>query len=200
MNLRDLGGIPVAGGVTRRGALYRSGAGIELPDGVRTVIDLRNDDERETWCVPGSLHLPLDVSEDGEFWGQWGTGPQFGTPLYWRPHLERHPGRTLRVLEAIADAPPGGVLFHCQGGRDRSGQIAMAVLAVLGASPGTIADEYSLSPLEPDGAAHLEGLGLTAAAVIADAVQALPAYETAKLRARLVQADRRELGWEIPDS
>jgi rhodanese-related sulfurtransferase len=188
VNLRDLGGIDVAGGVTRAGLLFRSGVPVEPPSPVRTVIDLRNEDERERWAVPGSLHLPLDAVEDEAFWAEWGSGPQFGTPLYWRPHLERHPDRTLRVLRAIAEAPPGAVLFHCQGGRDRSGQIAMAVLATLGATPDAVAADYALSPLEDEGAAHLESLGVTCERAIADAMRAVPRDEAvaAALRARLV--------------
>jgi hypothetical protein len=94
VNARDLGGIPTADGRrTRRGALVRSGALDSLePEGwaelerfgIRTVVDLRNDGE-----IKGDLHprpasvetlqIPLDVSEDREFWGRWESGPQFGT-------------------------------------------------------------------------------------------------------------------------
>jgi protein-tyrosine phosphatase len=49
------------------------------------------------------------------------------------------------VLRAIALAPPGGVVFHCEGGRDRAGQIAMLVLALAGVEPEAIAADYALS-------------------------------------------------------
>ena len=29
-----------------------------------------------------------------DFWSAWAGGPQFGSPLYYRPHLERFPERT----------------------------------------------------------------------------------------------------------
>jgi hypothetical protein len=118
--------------------------------GVRTIIDLRNDDE----IAPDAhrrprglttLRLPLDGVDDREFWDEWGTGPQFGTPLYYRPHLDRFPHLSARVVGAIADARPGGVLFHCSRGRDRTGLIAMLVLSLAGVGPGPIADDYAQS-------------------------------------------------------
>jgi protein-tyrosine phosphatase len=69
-------------------------------------------------------------------------GPQFGTPLYYGPFLERFPERIEQVLDAIEEAPPGGVLFHCVGGRDRTGMVAMAALAAAGVEPEAIADDY----------------------------------------------------------
>jgi hypothetical protein len=114
------------------------------------VIDLRNDDERGGDAAPRprsieTLHLPLDASEDREFWDVWEHGPQFGTPLYYGPHLERFPERSAAALSAIARAAPGGVAFHCGGGRDRAGQVAMLVLALAGVAPEEIAADYALS-------------------------------------------------------
>ncbi|MBK0296694.1 extracellular solute-binding protein, partial [Bacillus sp. S34] len=48
---------------------------------------------------------------------------------YYGPHLDELPERTGSVLQAIARAEPGGVLFHCAGGRDRTGIIALALLS-----------------------------------------------------------------------
>lgn len=138
-NVRDLGGLPTSDGrTTRRGAIVRAdaldaltAAGWKalLRHGVRTVVDLRNDDELRPDAAPRppaitSVHVPLDAGEDREFWDVWASGPQFGTPLYYRPHLERLPARSVAALRAIARAGPGGVAFHCVGGRDRSGQVA----------------------------------------------------------------------------
>jgi protein-tyrosine phosphatase len=159
-NVRDLGGLPAAGGrVTRWGAVVRADAldGLTATGwtalcahGVRTVIDLRNDDERGPDAAPRppavtTVHLPLDASQDREFWKLWATGPQFGTPLYYRAHLDRFPERSTAVLSAIARAGPGGVAFHCGGGRDRAGQIAMLLLALAGVAPDHIAADYALS-------------------------------------------------------
>ena len=121
-----------------------------LAHGVRTVVDLRNDEERGPDTAPRpreitTLHVPLDGWDDREFWDVWGSGPQFGTPLYYGPHLERHADRSAAAIRAIATAPPGGVAFHCQGGRDRSGQVAMLALALAGVPAHHIAADYARS-------------------------------------------------------
>jgi hypothetical protein len=159
-NSRDLGGLPTAGGgATRRGAIVRSDSmqnigarGWEEVEahGIRTVIDLRNEVEIGADVAPRpasieTVNIPLDVTEDREFWDVWENGPQFATPLYYRPHLERFPERSAEVVRAIARAEPGGVAFHCQGGRDRAGQISMLVLAFAGVEPAAIAADYALS-------------------------------------------------------
>lgn len=159
-NVRDLGGLPAGDGQeTRRGRVVRADAldGLTAAGwaaltghGVRTVIDLRNDDEIGQDAVPRpesvtTVHLPLDASEDREFWDVWDSGPQFGTPLYYRPHLERFPERTAAVVSAVTSAGPGGVAFHCVGGRDRAGQVTMVLLALVGVAPEEIAADYALS-------------------------------------------------------
>jgi protein-tyrosine phosphatase len=213
-NARDLGGLPVAGGgVTRRGAIVRSDSMQNLEargweeveaHGIRTVIDLRNEGEigPDVASRPGSIetvNIPLDVTEDREFWDVWENGPQFATPLYYRPHLERFPDRSAQVVRAIAGAEPGGVAFHCQGGRDRAGQISMLVLALGGVEPAAIAADYALSderlrPLylsrggedeAPKIAAFLRDQGTTATELI---VELLAGFD---VEANLLQAGLR---------
>lgn len=156
-NVRDLGGLRTGdGGTTRWGAVVRadslgalSARGWEQVEahGVRTVIDLRNEEE---WGEDDSprpesvrtLRIPLDESDDREFWDVWESGPQFATPLYFGPHLERFPQKSAEVLAAIARAEPGGVAFHCAGGRDRSGQIAILILALAGVAKEAIVADY----------------------------------------------------------
>jgi protein-tyrosine phosphatase len=159
-NARDLGGLQTASGqITRWRAVVRAdtldgltanGWSAVWEHGVRTIIDLRNDDEIGEDAAPRpasitTIHLPLDGNDDREFWDVWDSGPQFGTPLYYGPHLERFPDRTAAVLAAIANAAPGGVAFHCGGGRDRAGQIAMVLLGLVGVAPSDIAADYILS-------------------------------------------------------
>src|SRR5919199_5798139 len=100
-NVRDLGGLRTADGrETRRGAVIRADAVDRLTaagwraldeHGVRTIIDLRNDDElgRDTAPRPpgvATLHLPLDGVHDRQFWDHW---ERQGPPLYYGPFLER---------------------------------------------------------------------------------------------------------------
>ncbi len=149
---------PADGRTTRRGAIVRADSLHKLTDagwsallghGVRTVIDLRNDYERAADVAPRpaqltTVELPLDGIEDREFWDPIVEGPQFGTPIYYRGHLERMPERSAAVLTAIARARPGGVVFHCVGGRDRTGQIAILVLALAVVGSEEIVADYGL--------------------------------------------------------
>jgi protein tyrosine/serine phosphatase len=159
-NVRDLGGLPTTSSrMTRWGAVVRSDAPERLTHagwealeayGVRTIIDLRNDEEREIDDPVPSLdiktvHLPLDDISDHAFWGDWKNGPQFGTPLYFQPFLERKPERCASVVGAVARAKPGGVVVHCGGGRDRTGLIAMLLLALVGVPWDDIAVDYERS-------------------------------------------------------
>jgi protein-tyrosine phosphatase len=158
-NVRDLGGLRTEDGrETVWGAVARgdtpdnltpAGWDALIAHGVRTIVDLRNDDERTADAIRpaeiATVHVPLDGVEDTEFWAEWGTGPQFGTPLYYRPHLDRFPERNARAIAAVAQAEPGGVLIHCVGGTDRAGQIAMLLLALVGVAPEEIAADYVLS-------------------------------------------------------
>ena len=88
--MRDLGGLRTRdGGEVRRGAIVRADALDRLradgwaaleAHGVRTVIDLRNDDELGTDVAPRpagitTLHLPLDGVEDTEFWSTGTSAP-----------------------------------------------------------------------------------------------------------------------------
>jgi len=50
-----------------------------------------------------------------------------------------------RALAAIADAPDGSVVFHCAGGKDRTGLVAALVLRLAGVPIDEIALDYSLS-------------------------------------------------------
>lgn len=173
MNGRDLGGLPlIGGGVTPHGVLVRS----ERPDlltaagwqqlralGVRTVIDLRLPAERESdpVRVPEDLdgrHVDLDGLEHREFWADYWENGLSGTPVYYLPHLAAMPERTAAVLSAVAGARPGAVLFHCAGGRDRTGLVAAVLLAIAGVEPDAIVADYLESVTTADALASARGL------------------------------------------
>ncbi|MFI0468252.1 tyrosine-protein phosphatase [Saccharopolyspora sp. 5N102] len=159
LNARDLGGLRAGEGrATRWAAVVRSEDPAALTaagwsrlqqHGIRTIIDLTGDDEQEPDAAPRppgltTVHLPLDDHSDTDFWDLWGGGISC-TPLYYRAFLDRFPQRTAEVCGAIARAEPGGVLVHCGGGRDRTGLIVLVLLALVGADPADIADDYALS-------------------------------------------------------
>jgi hypothetical protein len=161
-NVRDLGGLRTADGRrTRWRAVVRSDAADRLTGagwsalhdyGVRTVVDLRNDDERTAGAAPYparpaglvTVHVPLDGLEDTEFWGYWGNGLH-GTPLYYPAFLRRFPQRIAAAVAAVADARPGAVLVHCGIGRDRTGLVAMVLLALAGVPAPDIVDDHLTS-------------------------------------------------------
>ncbi|KDN23809.1 tyrosine-protein phosphatase [Amycolatopsis rifamycinica] len=161
--------------------------------GVRTVIDLRNPDEiRPAANTPTALagsaqfaaadgpatpadvdrvEVPLDDIDDLEFWRYVNGERLNGSPLYYPVFLERKAERCAAVIEAIARSAPGGVLFHCGGGRDRTGLVALLLLALADVEVDAIAADYDLSTeaLRPLYAAMgAEDQGPAIAAVLAE--------------------------------
>ncbi|MCK2220045.1 tyrosine-protein phosphatase [Actinomadura sp. ATCC 31491] len=219
-NVRDLGGLPVAGGLrTRWGALVRADTPDRLTEagwraaaahGVRTIVDLRVPGEHRTppgLRPPGMTVVAAPLHEPGE------RHEHSGTPLYLRAFLERRAERCVRVLRAVAAAPPGGVLVHCVAGRDRTGLVVLLLLALAGADAADIAADYELSagrlrPLyallgEPDDdlrvQAYLDRAGTTARAAVLSALDGagrrlaaagLTEGEAAALRRRLIDDGR----------
>ena len=136
-NVRDLGGLPTrAGGVTRCD-----------PPATPAGLAVR--------------HVPLDVDEPAwvERWVEREPPPRF-----YRPLLEHHPERPAAALAAIAEAPPGGVLVHCVVGRDRTGLVAVLVLALAGVAAQAIAADHALS----DTRLHALGRGDEGARIAAE--------------------------------
>lgn len=138
-------------------------------EGLRTIVDLRNSDEIRpstgtgsteragsapfVACTAGAsappgmtrVEVPLDDIDDTEFWRRINNQGINGTPLYYPPFLAAKSDRCAEVITTLAQAPPGGVLFHCGAGRDRTGLVALLLLALAGVRPASIADDYELS-------------------------------------------------------
>jgi len=157
-NTRDLGGLPTkSGGTTRCGAFFRAadlrfvtetGWAQARESGVRTVVDLRNADEIRSSATPAAidrLEVPLDDIGDIEFWEHVNRAQLDGTPLYYPVFLRRKAERCAAVIKAIARTDPGGVLFHCGAGRDRTGLITLLLLALADVEPQAIAADYAMS-------------------------------------------------------
>jgi hypothetical protein len=162
-NSRDLGGLRTATGrVTRRRAFIRSDSPARLTAagwsalysyGIRTIITLCTHGltEKELHFTPPQADLVIvqveieDVT-DQEFLQQWAATELWSTPLYYQDALKRWPQRHAAAISAIAQARPGGVLFHCVRGHDRTGIIALLLLGLVGVLPGEIITDYELSP------------------------------------------------------
>ena len=164
INVRDLGGLRTRDGrVTRWGAVVRSDHPARLTaagwsalhaHGIRTIITLctlgMTEDVPDTAPRPSDLTTVCVAIEDvtdltDPFVQQWGMNDLWCTPLYYRDALTRWPERHAAAVSAIARAQPGGVLFHCIRGVDRTGIVALLLLAAVGVTPDDIVADYELS-------------------------------------------------------
>lgn len=160
LNARDLGGLPTRDGrITRWRSFVRTDGLHELNEaglaaiyeyGVRTVIDLRMPHELQEWPNPLQadsrvrfLNVSLLGSQGDEV---------FERNKHLPPHaewamvvLEESKENFRRVFAGIADAPEGGVLFHCYAGKDRTGLVADLLLDLAGVHDAEIVDDYDLS-------------------------------------------------------
>lgn len=157
VNCRDLGGLRRTDGtVTPSGVFFRSenldritATGWDQLHalGVRTIVDLRQPRERakDVQVRPAWLHtiaVDLDGLDHTEFWKDYWENGLVTTALYFIPHVVQLPERAGQALVALATAPAGGVLFHCMAGRDRTGLIAMLLLAAAQVEPEEIVADY----------------------------------------------------------
>ena len=161
-NVRDLGGLRTRDGrTTLFGAVVRSDTPSRLSAagwsalyayGIRTIITLRTYGMVEpeldvTPPYPDIVTVQAEIEDitDAEFVRQSVDTSFWGTPLYFRDALQRWPERHAAVVSAVARAQPGGVLFHCIRGHDRTGIIALLLLALAGVTLDEIAADYALS-------------------------------------------------------
>src|SRR4029078_12800157 len=122
--------------------------------GVRRVVDLRTAGERNGLRDGGEVEI-VNVSVLPELdWEGWGeidalsddapdaVSAAEGVSLAF---LERWDEAFARAVREVADAPPGGVLVHCKGGKDRTGLVAALLLRLAGVPLEDIGADYSLS-------------------------------------------------------
>jgi protein-tyrosine phosphatase len=163
LNVRDLGGLHTGDGrITRWAAIVRSDSPARLTEqgwsalyayGIRTILTLRTHGlvENELNITPPYPDLvvaqvAIEDITDKEFLQRWVLTELWGTPLYYKDALQRWPERHAAAISAIARAQPGGVLFHCIRGNDRTGIIALLLLALAGVHPDEVIADYELSP------------------------------------------------------
>ena len=156
-NVRDLGGLPVAGGrQTRTRRLVRAELTHALTEAdirllsvelnLRTVIDLRGENEvlLAPLLWPGKhsrrLHCPLPFGSD-----QTPAGGRHDFISTYLGYLELDPIPLVRAIRALLDPDNHAILFHCAAGKDRTGVLAAIVLEILGVPRDMIAADYALS-------------------------------------------------------
>lgn len=206
-NVRDLGGLRAYDGqVTRWGAVARADHPARLTadgwtalveHGIRTVITLGTagmpgEDKPDTAPRPADLTtLRVDIEDvtdhSSDFVQKWATSDLWCTPLYFEDALKNWPERHAAALSAIANAEPGGVVFHCVRGVDRTGIIALLLLTLVGVAPDDIIADYELS-VDPEREKLLAAENTTTREVLQNVLDTLDAE--AYLRAGgLSQAD-----------
>jgi protein-tyrosine phosphatase len=168
LNVRELGGLPTRdGGETRRGAVVRADSVRQLSDGgwqalvehgVRTVVDLRGHGERAddppAELPVGVVHVPFFEATDDE-WHEITceldaaarAAPDAATATrdVYLIFLERFRQNVAAAVRAVANAPEGGVVVHCVGGKDRTGLLSAFLLHLAGVADEEIASDYALS-------------------------------------------------------
>jgi protein-tyrosine phosphatase len=160
LNARDLGGLPTQdGGQTRTRSLLRADDLAQLTAeglralgeyGVVTVLDLRWPEEAARYPSPVPLALPqvryervslLTHTED-----EWRLRSRDVVKELWKCVVLEHVRRELKqVLQVIATAAPGPLLFHCIAGKDRTGLVAALLLTLADVKPEAIARDYAQS-------------------------------------------------------
>jgi protein tyrosine/serine phosphatase len=152
LNVRELGGLPTRdGGETRLGAVVRADSVRQLSDdgwqallehGIRTVIDLRvvhvpfmEAEEAELRELQDELEAAVEAAPDIET----------STRDVYLIFLERFRSNAAAGVRAVADAPAGGVVIHCVGGKDRTGLLSAFLLHLAGVEDDDIAADYALS-------------------------------------------------------
>jgi protein-tyrosine phosphatase len=164
LNVRDLGGHPTEDGrETQFGRIVRADNIRRLSDegwkalvayGVRTIVDLRTEDELAA-DAPAELpvevvHAPFmvdapEIFAAAEAASSRATDVADATREVYLIFLEGFRPNVADVIRTIAEAPEGAVLVHCAGGKDRTGLTVAFLLRMAGVGLEDIAADYALS-------------------------------------------------------
>ena len=161
-NFRDVGGHPTIDGKRVRTELvYRSDRLSSLTDrdvetfaelGIRTVVDFRPEAERDLTgqnrMLDGVIYMTFEI-------GDAAMAPQVRRALHdgdftALPDLEEGNRRLVRdfagelgaTLRVIADSANLPLVFHCIGGKDRTGMTAILLLSILGVPADLVRADY----------------------------------------------------------
>ena len=161
-NLRDLGGYPTADGrQTRWKTFVRAASMDSLPPasqnalieyGIRTVIDLRKTPETEEKpnVFAGSSQVAYHHQNMmGDEPTPEVVEPVIGLQLakLYRSWLDLRQPQIGRILATLAEPEARPAVYHCAGGKDRTGVISALLLGIAGVPDEVIAEDYALSAM-----------------------------------------------------
>ena len=151
VNVRDLGGLPIAdGGETAYRVVVRADSLPGLTDagrqalvdyGVSLVVDLRSgydDDGLPSHLPVDVLKAPMDPRPVEAAWN-WPSMREAYLAL-----ADHYRGALAQALTALGQAEPPAAI-HCAGGRDRTGIACGMAQWLAGVEPGAIAADHALS-------------------------------------------------------
>jgi protein-tyrosine phosphatase len=153
INVRDLGGLPLAGGgetayrvVVRADwlpGLSEEGRAALLDYGVSLVVDLRPDREHEDddGIDPLPVRVVRQAMDPRPLPAAWDWPSMREAYLALADHYR---GELAQALTLLGDAEPPAAI-HCAGGRDRTGIACGMALWLAGVEPDAIAADHALS-------------------------------------------------------
>lgn len=163
-NIRDLGGYPTPGGITKYRVFVRSELPVGIPDrdkaflksyGVRTVIDLRGSVDP---LVPDELageewisYVPVPLFDNSAFQcaetkDETDPAKRFSFMRHYCGMADESKQWVSDALSALAQAE-GTALFHCTTGKDRTGFISAMLLGLCDVARADIVENYCVSQL-----------------------------------------------------
>ena len=122
--------------------------------GVRTIVDLRSDEEL---AEDPPAELPIEglhvaffddrpeVFEEVEAVSAAAPDHAAATRGVYLVFLEHFRPNVAAAVRAVARAPEGAVVVHCHGGKDRTGLVSAFLLRLAGVAIEEIAADYALS-------------------------------------------------------
>ncbi|MDM4761615.1 tyrosine-protein phosphatase [Galbitalea sp. SE-J8] len=115
--------------------------------GVRTVIDLRGDDEKGVATGARAAAVGIRVESAPVFAAGAADYVATGASIddLYADLLGRHAPGLVTAVDAVAAAPEGAVLVHCSAGKDRTGIVIALVLLAIGVDRSAVVDDYSTS-------------------------------------------------------
>lgn len=151
-NVRDVGGYPTRdGGTLRWHTLLRADglsrldeAGIARLTGLRTVIDLREQDEREQAPEPFTGDRPV-LRWCPVFDGRLPAQPGLELARIYERMVDECGARLTAAVRALAEPEALPALVHCTAGKDRTGVVIALALSVAGVAHDVIAADYALT-------------------------------------------------------